>query len=318
MDKKDRKIISYLFQDSRMPASTIGKHVELSKESVRKRINNLKEKKYIQFFRTNINLHHFNLKKFDIYIRLSAQSAQKTTLTKLNNIKNVNWIGTCFGTYDIRCSAIAPNIEYLTKQLGRIKQEAKEIIICQVETQIKIDYHKLNAEIFEVKTKRIKKIQEKIKAHNTDTLDKNIINTILCNARMPLVNIANKYKKDSKVIQYRIKKLKKANIIKSYTPDINGAEFGYIWGVILVKLNSFPDEKIKQKLNIFAAQHKISTCSFLLGSWDLSINLFAKDIAELSTIMNSFKEAFAQDIIEYNPLIIFEKFPKKYELPLDS
>lgn len=308
MDLKNRKILGYLFQNSRLSASEIGKLVGLSKESVRKRISSLEDNGYIQFFRANVDLQKLGYKKFDIYMRLLGD--QNKVLEKIKKISNINWIGTCFGLYDIRISAIAKDLESLTKQLKPLKNDLKELFICQIDSQIKIDYHKLNQELFDLTIKRIP--TPELTEAKLDELDNKIINLMLCDARIPFTELASKLEVNPKVIQYRVKKLEQS-IIKNYTPDIDGARFGFIWAVILIKTR-FIDDTLKKKLLTFATKHKVSTCSFLLGSWDLSINLFAKDIAELSNIMNAFRSAFQEDIIEYNPLIIFNKLPKKYSL----
>ena len=60
-----------------------------------------------------------------------------------------------------------------------------------------------------------------------DELDLKILRIIAENARMPLIEIADKLKADDRTIAFRIKQLEKKKVIQGYRVNLNLAKLGY-------------------------------------------------------------------------------------------
>ncbi len=131
LDDKDKKILMLLQEDGRMQLTSIAKKVNLSIDSVHKRIKEMQRKK---IFETGIFIEPrvigFPL-LMDIKIKLKnvSEIQRQKFIDYLVNHKNVIDLLSVMGDYDFTCVVIARDSEELDKISTEIRQKFKELIM---------------------------------------------------------------------------------------------------------------------------------------------------------------------------------------------
>jgi len=131
-----------------------------------------------------------------------------------------------------------------------------------------------------------------------DDTDKQILDYISYNARASLIEIADKIGKSTMVVRHRIKNLEKKKIILGYRAVLNYEKIGYYYYKVdlsLATIRNLP--KIRQHIlshpNVVYTEKSLTTADF---EFDLEVRNFI----EFTSIMDSFKSKFPEDILDYN------------------
>ena len=102
----ERKVLTLLEKDGRMPASKIAKKTRLSAEGVIKIIKRLQDRNIITKFNTKINYSRLGYRLYPIQIKLTERN--KETIKKITNIIKSHptcaWYIFCEGEYDLLLS----------------------------------------------------------------------------------------------------------------------------------------------------------------------------------------------------------------------
>jgi len=167
--------------------------------------------------------------------------------------------------------------------------------------------HKLNQKIlFPGKTVKSILYHGKTSNYSLDKIDLQIIKKLSTQARIRLIDLAKVIKEDPKVIRYHIKKLEKEGIIVGYFTALSLARLNREFIQLDISLRN--PKSVKSIIEFF---DKTNSCIFayeLLGRYDLSLELYAKNDKELRKIMAQFKEKFLEDYIFYDLSHIYREF----------
>ena len=216
MDVKDLKILAELDKNARESNNQIGKKVGLSKEVVKYRIDNLIKQGIIIRFHTVIDYFKLGIVKYKLYLRLNAD---KEKIDEIANYffkhKNTEWVATCTGRWDLIIGFLVHNVnEFDDEVMTLMNKYSRFIQEKAVTATLYLAHHereflKKNKEISKAVYHTSKDKQEKI-----DKIDDEILKIIANNARIPLVDIAEKLRKTPRIIQYHLRELEKKGIIQ--------------------------------------------------------------------------------------------------------
>jgi DNA-binding Lrp family transcriptional regulator len=125
LDLKDKKILSILGENCRIPVTTIGKIIHSSKGSVSYRIQELMKK---EIYRKNIaviNPFIFGFPVRVVLIKLKNISTEKENeiIQFFENNPFVIWFGETQGSYDFNISMTATNLNHFNKMISEIKRK---------------------------------------------------------------------------------------------------------------------------------------------------------------------------------------------------
>lgn len=308
LDLYDKKIISQIDIDARLPVARIAKKVGLSKETVNYKLKRILEEGYIESFYALINASKFGYRYYRAYMKFQNlnEDNEHQIVAFMKGQKSCVNLRITEGPFDIVFLTMHKNPDELRKFLHDFTDRFGSYLL-QKSVNIVIATNKLNLKIFNNEERRkIRMFHGKPIDFSPDNADLEIINMLSLNARDKLVNMEKKLKKDSRVISYRIKKLEKAGIIEGYAVELDFEKLGRKFlqvDISLRKLSLLP-----QVLEYF---DRTDTCIYafeILGKYDISLEIYPENDQQLRKIMENFKRRFEGGYIDYDVSHIYREY----------
>lgn len=140
-----------------------------------------------------------------------------------------------------------------------------------------------------------------------DKKDGKILVTLSKDCRISLTQIAKAVGVSREVADYRIKKLIKTGIIKSFCTDVNLQALGYTKHVVYLELKNVDKEK-EENIFKFLKNHKfISWIVTSTGKWSIIFDIHSKNIQHLSQLIKELKQELGNHFGEYE-IVTLEKY----------
>jgi len=309
LDAKDKKILTLLDENARYSNSQIAKKVQLSKPAVEYRIQRLEKNKIIFEYYTVIDFTKFGYSQYKLYFKFQNTNLEEEQ--KLINywVKDNNcvWVAEIRGRWDLAVSLIcASNYEFgkvLSLFMDKFSQFIleKDVLLTEYSPIYSREY------LAETKTKEfVYGIPSKIV--ELDDTDKKILGELAINARINIVDLAEKLKITRDIVNYRIKKLTDQGVIVQYRCYLDLPKIGINHYKIIIRtqnLNEHEEEKLKQ----YCLTHKRATQFLrLIGSWDIEIEFETQGEDELYKILTELRKEFSHIIRDFDILRITHNY----------
>ncbi len=310
LDKKDRKLLYELDLNSRQSFGILAKKLKLSKPTIGYRINRLIEKGVIKLFHTVVDAGKLGYTSFRLYISLhnATPEKEKEIIDFLKNKKMVTWVVSIEGNYDIGAFI-------LTKEISEMNSLWKELLEKYVNyldkrlltVTTKVAYFS-RAYLLGLKQNKFEVIfVTEPKEVKTDKTDKEILKLLSSNARIPIINIAQKLKLTSKTVIKRIKELEKKKIIIGYRTMFDLEKLGYEYFKVYFRLNNITKDGKKQFKDYIKIHPNIIYDVEVLGGDDIEIEIQAQNLKEFRQILKEIKSKFAKIIKEYKTMQFYKE-----------
>lgn len=147
-----------------------------------------------------------------------------------------------------------------------------------------------------------------------DAFDKKILQILLSNSKESVTSIGKKIRLGRENVNYRLKRLVNAGIIKDFTTEFNENALRIKHHVLFAQLMRLKAETEKEIFS-YLKQHKyISWIGTAAGKWTLIFDIYLPEDVELSRIISELLLKFGTHIEEYTVLQLesgeyfFEKF----------
>ena len=195
LDLKDKKILFELDKNARLSDSLIGKRVGLSQQVVNYRVKSLLNKGVIRNFYTVVNSSVLGYSFYKVYFKLQNLSSdtEHKIIDFLVKSKNLLWVGTCDGRWDLSISVLCKNVSEFNEFLREfIFRFSKHILYKDVIIVCKIPHFSrsfLLNKSFSEELMEFKNFDEKIELDNTD---EKILSLISTNSRLSFLEISKK------------------------------------------------------------------------------------------------------------------------------
>ena len=317
LDLKDRKVLYQLDVDCRQTNSEIGKKVGLSKQVVDYRIKRLLKDGIIPRFATVVDTYKLGFSKYKIYLSLENASKEviKEMIEFLKSHNKTEWIATCSGRWDIIAGYIVKDVYEFNRAVEELDEKFSQYIAIR-ETAISLgvphwrkEYLLNNKEPHRVIMQGGQRGDYKI-----DKTDEEILKLLVNNARMPITEIAQRLKITPRVINYRIKNLKKDKIILINRIFLDLNKFNWIYCKALLKFKNLTKQKYS---HFFQHCNTIENLTYVInsiGSWDLEMDFEIEDFNKFNKIMLDIRDKFS-DIIKHYDFVIVMNEDKLYYYP---
>lgn len=311
LNKKDLKILSELDLNARQSNNQIAKKVRLSKEVVKYRIDNLIKNKVILQFFTITNYFKLGMVKFKLYLRLT--NANKEKINEIGEYFYVNpkteWVVNTTGRWDIIVSFLLHNINEFDDEVQKVLNKFSANIQEKAVTTTLYLAHQTRE--FLSQNKEVKEIiyyTSKDKQEKIDKIDEEIIKLITNNARMPIIEIANKLKTTPRIVQYRLKELEKKKIILAYKSHLDLKTIGRIFCKAIIYLSNIPKRELEGFINYASNLPGAVWPQRVMGAWDFELDLELENYDQFQEIILNLKEKFPKIIRDYEFCITSKEY----------
>ncbi|MBS3159360.1 Lrp/AsnC family transcriptional regulator [Candidatus Woesearchaeota archaeon] len=314
LDLKDKKILYELDLNSRATLNEIAKKVGLSKQVVDYHLKNLIKNNVIQQFYTVINFSKLGYTQYKLYLKFQNvnPATEKEIIAYWINSKNSVWIASCRGRWDLAVSILAKDINDFGEILSNFINQyglfvlEKDVLITQISPVFTKAY------LTEKKEKKRFTYGREIEHYELDDIDIKILKIFSTNARMAILEMIDKLNLTRDVINYRMKKLTKNNIISQYRISINLNKINHKLYKIILRLHSLTPEKEKQLIAYIASHPHGMQYLKLVGSWDVELEFEVKDDEQLHDILLEIRNQFSEIIRDYDTLLINQEHKLNY------
>ena len=318
IDLKDRKILYELDLNCRQSNTQIGKKVGLKRDIVSYRINRLQKQGIIKNFWTAIDTFRLGFNVFRICINFQYVSSDiknkiiqhfidyKKTWAVISiqgeiNLSVVVWIKDIFEFYQFWEETLNLYEDYFAKSIISVYIQAvsykKTILLPE---KLKGSKRKMYDTTCGGKTVEI------------DEVDYKLLNELAMNARIPLIELAEKLGCSSQNVNYRVKNLIKKDIIKAFRVGIDLSKFG----LQIFKVNIYlKDHKQKKDIIKYLENTPYLECINVAVGWsDIEPELIVKNVQQFREIIEDINLKFP-NVIKRENFTITEKVHKERWLP---
>ena len=313
LDLKDKKILTLLDEDARLSNSQIAKKVGLSKPAVEYRLRRVEKNKVIFKFYTVIDFTKLRYSQYKIYFKFQNTTLEdeQKIIDYWNKDKNSVWVAQIRGRWDLAVSILARSNFEFGKILSRFMNQFSKFIL--EKDVLLTEYSPIYAREYLTETKPAEFVYGvPSKNYELDEMDKKILKELSKNARINIVDLAEKTNLTRDVINYRLKKLTKEKIIVQYRCYLNLQNLNINHYKIIFRTKNF-DEQSEKGIKSYVTQHKKATQFLkLIGSWDLEIEFETENEDELYKILTDIRKIFSNVIRDFDILRITETYKYDY------
>ena len=294
LDLADRKILNQLDLDSRQSDSKIAKKTHLSKQVVNYRIKQLLKKCIITAFTPQIDIAKLGFGIHKVYIQFGSITKEKEELiwNYLVNKPNIVWAISCSGKWNIIFGIASKNINQFDFVLTEFMDKFSEHILNRAVTVFnKATLHHRKWFIDETTT-NYWILGDKIEDYEIDLVDKKILYELSKNARMPLIEIANKIQISSSLAMQRIRKLTQKKIIGAFRISIDREKLDMNYCKAFIYYQNKTSKKEDKLIGYCNGSKHILGISKCIGPWDLELEFEVNNYSQFHNIMKELKNKF--------------------------
>jgi len=313
LDLKDKKILTLLDENSRYSNSQIAKKVGLSKPAVEYRIQRFLKNKIIFQFYTVIDFTKLGYSQYKIYFKFQNTSLEDES--KITNYwikdQNTAWVAQIRGRWDLSLSILAKSNFEFGKILNQFMNKFSKFIL--EKDVLLTEYSPIYAREYLTQTKQKEfTYGPPSQIYKPDETDKKILKILSTNARIPIIDLAEKTNLTRDIINYRLKKLINENIIIQNRCYLNLDQIQINHYKIIFRTKNFNEQSEKQ-IKSYISQHKKATQFLkLIGSWDLEIEFETENEDELYKILTDIRKQFSDIIRDFDILRITKTHKYNY------
>ncbi|MBN1280274.1 MAG: Lrp/AsnC family transcriptional regulator [Candidatus Thermoplasmatota archaeon] len=311
IDLKDRKILYELDLDARQSFTQIGKKVGLKKDMVAYRVKRMQDFGIIKNFYTAINTFKLGYSVFRIYINFQYVSSQvkEKIIQHFISYKNVWTVLSLKAEIDFDVVVWVKDIyefyQFWSKTLDEFEDYfAKYTISIYVQSYAYKKSFLLLPEVYEKTDREMYITTCSGQQANIDEIDYMLLNEIVVNARIPLIELAEKLGCTSQTVSYRLHNLRKIDVIQGFRVAVDLSKLGFQH----YKLEVYLRDHKKGKLiwDFLKVTPHLEYLNVAAGWCDLEFELIVENIEKLNKIMEEIDTKFP-NAIKKQAFWIFDK-----------
>lgn len=312
LDIKDRKIISLLGNNARLPLTQLSKKVGLSRDAVAYRVKNYEKRGLVQGYRTMINISEFGYNNYHLFIKLNNPSdeIQKKLVDKLVKYPFVRAVIKFIGGFDFEIALVAKNLEDLDKITEKIMNDFSDFI--QNHDILIFSKLFLTRTLPKSFSNDIEDVRQGKKKYKPDKKDIEILKLIGEDALMPLYDIGGEVGISADSVAYRIKKMRNSRIINKFFPVINFNSLGYNSYVVLMNIASLDAEKGKKLKDFLLYDKNVFWAVKTVGKYNMLAYFLVKEVEDLQSSLFKLRGLFPGKINQHEVLIAYEEYKYTY------
>jgi|TARA_Y100000310_G_C20700281_1_gene829061 DNA-binding Lrp family transcriptional regulator len=300
VDKKDKKIIELLKEDSRSTYQQISKKVELSHDSVAYRIKRLEKLGVIDKYSLKINYSLLGFNKYSILFQLleTNQNEKELFYNFLIKNKNVTNIILYSDKWDIKVEILARDTLEFDSILTDINNKFSRLLIDYEIMQEVKDY----GGVIESKKQVLPKL---------DKTDRKILSLLGENSRISYVDISKETNLSADAIIYRMNKFQKSGLIKEYITTINVNKRDLHWYEMLFLMKLFSKKQEEKLIRLIKENENIIGIKKTIGEWNVLFTILSRSPRKFHETARTIRSIFKDNIKDYDTLLAYKELKNK-------
>jgi DNA-binding Lrp family transcriptional regulator len=314
LDVKDKRLLYELDFDARQSVSQLAKKLELSKQGVEYKLARLTSEGVIRGFNAVVNMPKLGY----LYCRLtlSLENANEAKRREVEgylvNDPRFYWVFSLQGSRDFGAAMWAKSagdfqraVEDVVERFGDFISERDETITTDV-------VHYQQRYLLGIEDTKELHIRETSDRASIDDADKKILEALWENARMSVVDIAQRVGESPRVVSYRIKRLEKSGVIEAYRANIDHTKLGFTWHKLWIHARRKPKELLEFIKRSPIVVYRVEGVGL---PRELDVEVMVSKAQELYDFVNELRSRFADTIGAYETFMIINVLKNKYSLP---
>jgi len=314
LTKADKIILRNLEYNPRILEKELARKCNLSKDSIRYRINRLRELEVIMGYNAFVDYVVLGYQSFKLYLRLNATIEQRGRLRSfLEKEKNVFALFESYGDWDLAVAIFAKKRSDYYKFENKLLSKFGGIIasknFCLMLDAILLDNNLLyddgkvgEHEVW--KERLIEAIDEK------DVL---LIHALHKNSRESLVDLTEKVGLSIDAVSKRIKKLGVKKVIPFYTTNIDYNSLGFEKYKLFIYAENYSDGVESEMIDFLKSKKNTINIIRILGPWKLEVEFLIGEHEEFDKILSEMHKKFSANIhkLDYSIFRNEVRFPSE-------
>jgi len=311
LDIKDKKLLFYLSQNSRISYTQLAKKIALSKNAVKYRITRLRNLGIISQFTSVINLGALRYYTFTMLLRFNEDIYKnKEIMDYFKKHDFADWVATLSGHWDVFAEFACTNIFGMSEIIeGIIEHFGDSLATYQVflsNDTLRVE-HLIGDFYKDLKINSVIPLEERrLEEFKADSVDKKILNLLGEDSSLNFLDIADKLKLSLDVVRYRIKNLLKEKVIIKFFPEINLMKLGYTEYLYILQLKNVSSDRFKEIKDYLKNNDNITYAFVDKNAYNIVFNCAFKESGGIDSLSRGLRERFS-DILESQDYLIIKE-----------
>ena len=234
-------------------------------------------------------------------------------LKDLNQKKNIYWLSSLRGKYDLVASIYVKNIADFSKRYEEIFGRWRDYILER--NVIVLERGFTYTKAYLVPKQESEAITYSIgeeKEIKLDKVDTSLLKILNKEGRKPLIDIAKQLKVSSDTIRYRIKNLRKAGVITGFGVKVDFRKLNNYYHLIFLKLQNMNLQKYKKIEQLAKINKNVIIFIRTIGDHDIELKVETTSNKELDKLMRNLRDHFVTEIKDYEILEVIREYRMTY------
>ncbi len=313
LDLKDRKLLYWLDQNSRATNKELGRKVGLSEQAIGYKLKRLEEEGVIKKYVTFVNTLALGYMHYKVLLRLHNADVkkEKEIISFLVSNKNIRWVVSCSGKWDVNFSILARSPENFITIYREIERKIGDYI-SEKSVSILIKSPGLTkGYLLEQHGTKVRLYGENKAEKELDIIDNKILKSISQNSRKNIVEIVREIDSTVDIVRYRLRKLEQMGVISGYTLQLGFDNIDIQRYSVFFGLHKMSDDVEKKMFEFAQKQNNIVFMLTMIGTYDFSLEFEVSSYRALESIVKKFREEFAGNIDDFEIILNTEEY--KYD-----
>jgi Lrp/AsnC family transcriptional regulator for asnA, asnC and gidA len=302
LTKKDRRILTELSYDCRIPITVLCRKVMMSRDSCAYRIKRMQDKGVILRFVPEIDFSRIGLNPYFVFFLLDErdQDKQKEIISHLRRHKNVTSIIEYSDQWDIEVAFVAKSLEEFDSMLSDILLRFSSVILEKAKlASIRRYYSTILPYVFYRSDGLNNNKPVDIIPAKHDEKDLRIVRHLSLDCRASTYELGRAVKMSADSVGIRLRKMRQSGLIRAFSLAPCYSSLGYNLYTFAVKM-SYLDPEYESKFSSYVHDHpNIISAVKTIGDWDLLIRIIADDSRRFHRVVKEIKREFSGIIKNY-------------------
>ena len=312
----DRKILFELDRNARASLSILSQRLKIGRDRLAYRLKGMRERGLLKRCTVTIDPYRFGLCVYKTYLILDTDRVRRQALLDVLQMRpDIYWYAETDGAWDVMFGIYArsPYEFYLLQDsiLDQFQDIIRGVNFCTL-----IEAYFFRKQYLVGAGSNFFKIGGKPENHRLDSHDLELLSLLAEDARMPITELGERIGASSTLVNSRIERMEKNNIIVGYRTELDLSQLGMLSFKARLFLSSHNSDAVERLIDYARLNPYLMYIIRQLGDCKLELELEVRDYEHYMLMINDIKERFPRLIRHVDTLSLKNQTYKW--MPLES